>query len=281
MRTKNNLLITKDVSPPAAQHFGVRKHFDMPGITLAIVQTQNSGNSIGWHYHENPHLTFILRGDVIEGTKKEVLHCSAGNLLFHGAFEPHYNRKLEGSATCLHIDFAQDYLNDFAPQRNRLRGIFGIRNPGIKFSCYKLFSEAVISDDLSEPSIHGLSLEILWQLFVDEEMASIPRPSWVGRLEEILRCSCSEKLPLEQLARELNIHPVHLSRSFSRYFRCTLGEYVRKLRVERSLAFMSRRSLSLTEVAVTCGFADQSHFTRSFKEIIGVTPSTYRKLLRG
>jgi AraC family transcriptional regulator len=270
-----------DSSPQAAQHFGVRKHFEMPGIKLSIVQTQNSDNSVGWHYHETPHLTFILRGDVIEGTEKEVLHCSAGELLFHGGFEPHYNRESEGNATCLHIDFAQGYLDEFAPRRNRLQGIFGIRNPGIKFSCYKLFSEATISDDLSEPSIQGLSLEILWQLFAAEEMASIPRPSWVGRLEEILRCRYSEKLPLEQLARELNIHPVHLSRSFSRYFQCTLGEYVRKLRVERSLAFISRRSLSLTEVAVTCGFADQSHYIRSFKEIMGVTPSTYRKLLRG
>jgi AraC family transcriptional regulator len=100
-------------------------------------------------------------------------------------------------------------------------------------------------------------------------------------LEEILRCDYAEKLSLAELSGELAIHPVHLSRSFSRYFRCTLGEYVRNTRVERSLELMPRRNLTLTEIATTCGFADQSHFTRSFKQIMGVRPSTYRRLLAG
>ena len=268
-------------SRPAPQHFGVRKHFQMPGITAAIVHTDDSNKHIGWHHHENPHLTFILRGDVIEGTKKEVHHCSAGELLFHGRFEPHYNSKLGGSATCLHIDFVQEYLDDCTPHPNTLQGILSINNPVIKFSCYKLFSEVVISDDLSETSIHSLCLNILGQLHVTDRAANMPRPLWVARLEEILRCGYAEKLSLGDLSREVNVHPVHLSRSFPQYFRCTLGEYVRNVRVERSLAFMSRRNLSLTEIAVTCGFADQSHFTRSFKRIMGFKPSTFRRLFSG
>ena len=277
----NRRVTTMDLLPRAAKHFGVRKHFEMPGIKLAIVQTRNSGNRIDWHYHENPHLTFILRGNVIEGTKQQVHHCSPGALLFHSSFEPHYNRELEGNATCLHLDFAQDYLDEFAPQKNSLQGILSIRIPEIKFSCHKLFSEAVISDDLSRASIHSLSLGILGELLFAEQAATSPRPKWVIRLEEILRCGYSEQLSLAELARELSIHPVHLSRSFSRYFNCSLGDYVRKVRVERALAFMSRKDLSLTEIAGSCGFADQSHFTRSFKRTMGFTPSAYRKLLCG
>ncbi len=270
--------MTMDFPHRAAHHFGVRKHFKMPGITAAIVQTDDSNKRIGWHHHENPHLTFILSGNVIEGTTKEVHQCSAGELLFHGGFEPHHNSKPGEHATCLHIDFAQEYLDDFAAHQNKLQGIFSIRSPAIKFSCYKLFSETVIDDDLSRFSIHGLCLEVLAQLLITERAASMSKPSWVDRLEEILLCGYAEKLSLHELSRELNIHPVHLSKSFSRYFQCTLGEYVRSVRVERSLAFMSRRNLSLTEIAVSCGFADQSHFTRSFKRIMGLSPSTYRKL---
>ena len=216
---------------------------------------------------------------MIEGTKKEVYNCSAGNLLFHSRFEPHYNIKLEGHARCFHIDFAQNYLDDLAPNKSKLQGIFNIRNSGINFLCYKVFREAVISDDISGASIHNLSLEILGQLLFTEDTAKTSRPLWVGKLEEILRSGYSEKFSLDELSRELSIHPVHLSRSFSQYFHCTLGEYVRNLRVERSLAFMSYKNLSLTEIASECGFADQSHFLRSFKQIMGVSPSTYRKLL--
>ena len=273
--------MTMGFSRSAAHHFGVRKHFEMPGIAAAIVHTDDSNKRVGWHHHENPHLTFILRGDVIEGTRKDVYHCSAGELLFHGAFEPHYNSKLGGNATCLHIDFAQNYLDDFAPRQKKLQGILSIRNPALKFSCYKLFEEASISDDLSGASIYSLSLKIFGQLLFTERAANMPRPLWVGRLEEILQCSYAESLSLGELSRELNIHPVHLSKSFSRYFHCTLGEYVRSIRVERSLAFMSHKNLSLTEIATTCGFADQSHFIRSFKRIMGLKPSTFRKLFSG
>ena len=269
-----------DSTRQAADHFGVQRCFELPAVTLAVVNIEDDlGTRVGWHYHENPHLTFILRGDVIEGTKKRVYHCSPGELLFHGAFEPHYNAKLAGSARCLHVDFHQDYLKTIGA--TKLDGIFSIRNPQVKVSCYKLFGEAVISDDLSGASMQSLSLEILGQLLFNDRTKQLGRPSWVSRLEEILRCDYAEKLSLEELSRQLAVHPVHLSRSFSRYFRCTLGEYVRNIRVKRSLELMSRKNLTLTEIATTCGFADQSHFTRSFKQIMGVSPSTYRRLLAG
>jgi AraC family transcriptional regulator len=263
----------------ATHHFGVRKCFELPGVTLAIVQIENSGNSIGWHYHENPHLTFVLRGAVTEGTRKKVYECSPGELLFHSSFEPHYNAKPQGHVTCLHVDFAETFLDDFGTQKRRLQGIFSITDPGLKFSCYRLFREALIGDEFSEVSIHTVTLDIIGRLLPAEDGQKTSRPSWVQRLEDILRSDYAEKLSLAFLSRELSIHPVHLSRSFSRYFHCTLGEYVRNVRLERSLALMSGCDQSLTDIASTCGFSDQSHFTRSFKEIMGVTPSAYRKLL--
>lgn len=267
------------LSQPAASHFGEQRRFQLPGITLSQVHTENYQREVGWHHHENPHLTFILQGEVIEGTQKKVYNCSAGNLLFHGRFEPHYNVKRDGNARCLHIEISPGCLNDLAHDENRLQGIFDVNDPRIKFLCYKLFREALISDDVSALSIQSLALEVFGQLLFSEATARASRPLWVSKLEEILRSAYTEKYSLDDLAGEVSIHPVHLSRSFSRYFHCTLGEYVRSLRVERSLAFMSSRNLSLTEIASSCGFADQSHFFRSFRQIMGVNPSTYRKIL--
>lgn len=267
------------LSPQPADHFGVQRRFDLPGVGLAIVDIEDSGTNVGWHFHENPHLTFILRGDVIEGTKQDVYHCSAGKLLFHGAFEPHYNKKLEGTTRCLHIDFAQGCLAESGIQINNLHGIFSIQDPEIKIACYKLFSEAVIADDLSDASMHTLSLQILSHMLFETDLKRCARPSWVGKVEKILQDESSEKLSLVKLSQQLAVHPVHVSRSFAKYFHCTLGEYVRRVRIERSLALMPRKTISLTEIAATCGFADQSHFTRSFKGIMGVSPSSYRKLL--
>jgi len=58
-----------------------------------------------------------------------------------------------------------------------------------------------------------------------------------------------------------------------------MGEYIRKLRIEKSFALLADGGLSLTDIAFTCGFADQSHFLRCFKQFGCDSPSAYRKLL--
>jgi AraC family transcriptional regulator len=250
----------------------------MPGLALSVVRT-GSGQSVGWHSHQNPHLTLILRGQLIEGTKSAVYRCSAGQLLFHSSFEPHYNNSVEGSVVCLHIDYTQSYFDEMAGADTKLRGIFDIPNSEIKLSCYRAFREAMLCDDVSSLSIHTLLLEVLGRLLRTESATPTQKPRWVAKLNEILRCRYAERITLDELSKELNIHPVHLSRSFSRYFHCTMGDFIRNLRMEESLRLMSSGDLSLTGIAASCGFADQSHFTRWFKERIGSSPSNYRKLL--
>ncbi|NJM53248.1 MAG: helix-turn-helix transcriptional regulator [Blastocatellia bacterium] len=77
----------------------------------------------------------------------------------------------------------------------------------------------------------------------------------------------------------MDVHWVHLSRDFPRYFRCNFSEYVRKIRVEKSLNLLRNQQLALTEIALICGFADQSHFIRSFKQFHGITPKKFRQII--
>lgn len=80
---------------------------------------------------------------------------------------------------------------------------------------------------------------------------------------------------LDDLAATGNVHPVTVSRSFPRYFGCTLGEYMRKLKIERSLAIIRSHKASLTSVVYSCGFFDQCRFTRVFSHLNGVLPSVW------
>ncbi|HTY57306.1 MAG TPA: AraC family transcriptional regulator, partial [Bacteroidota bacterium] len=115
------------------------------------------------------------------------------------------------------------------------------------------------------------------QLFGRHQAGRAGVPPWVHRLKEILHDTSGEPLTLQALSTLLGIHPVHISRAFPEYFSCSFGEYLRRLRVERSLRLLSDTSLSLSAIAAECGFADQSHFTRCFKEMNGILPSEYRK----
>jgi AraC family transcriptional regulator len=77
-------------------------------------------------------------------------------------------------------------------------------------------------------------------------------------------------------------HSVALSKShFSRIFRHSLGStpmaYVSMRRVERAKLMIKSTTDSLTDIALTCGFADQSHLTRFFRRIVGMSPGLWRR----
>jgi AraC family transcriptional regulator len=258
-------------------HGQTNKTIHLDGITLT--DTEYTHDKVDWHYHENAYFTFILQGNVIEGNKKEVYNCSAGSLLFHNWQEPHYNIKPEGFTRGFHIELEKKWFDNFAFDMDNLQGSINISNPDIKIILYKIFKETKIDDDVSALSIQGLLLQALSQMFRNDQVQQNKIPSWVNKIKEILHDEFHKKNSLEGLVKTLDIHPVHLSRCFPKYFQCSVGEYIRKLRVERSLSLLSDRKFTLTEIAFECGFADQSHFTRCFKEINGINPSAYRKIL--
>jgi len=54
--------------------------------------------------------------------------------------------------------------------------------------------------------------------------------------------------------------------------------WLMKRRAERARELLFNRGLSLTEIALTCGFADQSHFTRVFTAVFGTSPEAWRRI---
>ncbi len=96
--------------------------------------------------------------------------------------------------------------------------------------------------------------------------------------ETLLRGANSDGPPpdLETLAREVGLSRFQTLRLFQRYY----GVTPRAFHLHFRLA-LARRSLkagaSLAEVAASCGFVDQSHFTRQFKRLLGVTPGQYAR----
>ena len=83
------------------------------------------------------------------------------------------------------------------------------------------------------------------------------------------------------LAGIAGVHPVHLSREFHKHFHMTIGEYIRKRRIEHASELLSNSELSMAEIASTCGFSDQSHFCALFKKHSGMTPAKFRDVSSG
>jgi AraC family transcriptional regulator len=126
--------------------------------------------------------------------------------------------------------------------------------------------------------MEGLILEILSELLVPEQTGKDSRRlSWMKKVLAFLHASYREPVPLARAAQVAGVHPVHLARSFRRTHGQTLGEYVRRLRIDDACRRLITTDIALTEVALECGFSDHSHFARVFRRHMGVSPSTFRQ----
>lgn len=131
----------------------------------------------------------------------------------------------------------------------------------------------------TENPIDAVFLEI-HRKFLAEKKAKRKTPAWAEELREMIQdqIDTNLSLSLRQVSQTLHVHPAYLSREFSKYFDdLTFGEYIRKLRIEKAIAYMEDPKTSLAQIAYLTGFSDQSHFTRIFKKHTGQSPSEYRR----
>lgn len=131
-------------------------------------------------------------------------------------------------------------------------------------------------DDLSVESLLSELMSAAARMPPEDKL---PRPTWLSRIVEKLSVEYADRLSLDQLSREAGVHPVHLSRVFRKFVGEGIGEHVRRLRVRAACEQMQEPEMSLAEISLVLGFADQSHFTREFRKVAGMTPMAFRSRL--
>jgi len=132
----------------------------------------------------------------------------------------------------------------------------------------------------TQNAVEHLLLDV-FEKYLKKKSTGKKIPSWVKELKEIIQDQIDTSITLKQLSKDLDINPAYLSREFSKYFDdLSFGDYIRKLRINKAIEYLSIPGYSLTKIAYLTGFSDQSHFTRVFKIHTGQNPSTYRKKMR-
>ena len=105
------------------------------------------------------------------------------------------------------------------------------------------------------------------------------RPEWIDKIAELLNDKWNEEVTLQDLSMLADVHPITVSKHFSKYFACTFGEYRRRQKVEKALQLIRASKFSLTEIAYECGFYDQSHFhPHILRKLTGFLPKHYENL---
>src|SRR5262249_27630717 len=144
----------------------------------------------------------------------------------------------------------------------------------------RLYGEFHAKDDAASLAIEGLALELLAGTMRCDAASGPRTPRWLERVREMLHDRFSEHLTIAGLAMEVEVHPVYLGTLFRSPYGCSIGESLRKTRVSYAARRLATTADALADIGLAAGFADQSHFSRTFKDITGVTPLSYRSGLR-
>jgi AraC family transcriptional regulator len=244
---------------------------------LLTEYSQPPGDQIPKHSHERSYFSLIVAGDYAETYENRSRACQPGTVVVHPAGEAHAEHVGGAGAREFNVEVAGHWLGDCPEYRSVLNVPADFRGgPFVRLVC-RLYREFCRPDPFTPLAIEGLMLELVAGLARRRDHPAGRRPPlWLARVRELLRARFVAPPCLAEMASEVGVHAVHLARAFRAHCGCSVGEYVRQLRVEFACRQLATSDCPLAEIALAAGFADQSHFGRTFKRLRGVTPAEFR-----
>jgi AraC family transcriptional regulator len=247
----------------------------------------------GWHSHQNNHLSFILEGGNREYRRHADYAVLPGNIIFYHSGELHRNANTQHPSQNINLEIEDHFLEQYEASFNAAPHIAlnTLHTAGTSYSAsaawqqtqarltaVKIYHDCLAADQHSTLSIHQQLLSLLQTASMPEQPAKQLFGGRVSQVVAMLHDRWNENISLQDLTAITALHPVTVSRHFSACFHCSIGEYMRRLRIEKALLLVRQTHLSLTDIAYQCGFFDQSHFIRAFKSQTGFLPKDFRKL---
>lgn len=222
------------------------------------------------HEHATASVTVILEGSLVETARGTERRARRGSVVYKPAGERHADLfGPEGTAT---LQIA------LGPGRDVPR--YDWRDGGLASALGLALGAAVaIGDDAARLDAECLVGALLG--LSSEPVPPAARPPWLATVIDFLDAHASEPLHAADLSHLAPVHPVHLARVFRRHHGCSIGEYLRRKRLEAAAAALASEGASIAGIAFAAGFSDQAHFTRAFRAHAGLPPGRFRRLAAG
>jgi AraC family transcriptional regulator len=263
---------------PSGIHHGILRS-SRPVGDLTLVETiYGPGLKTRKHTHERSCFAILLDGNYMETISKGALNCSAGDVIFTPSDTIHSNEICLQGARSLIVEVGDGLISNIRRYSGKQLTLNKAKHGEVGILGKRIYNEWRHPDDLSSINIEALTIELC--CWFSRLPCDARKPDWLKRVHERLLSDFREKLTLCDLAMEAGVHPAHLARSFRYHFRCTIGDFIRRTRVQYAAIRIECSDDPLSRIALDCGFSNQAHFSRIFHEIFGTTPGKYRATFR-
>ncbi len=245
---------------------------EIAGALLSEVRHTRS-LSVAPHSHEVPYFSLLLEGSYSESATEFAVRYKPYTVVFHDALTEHWDSIAVGGCRVFFVELLSPWVEVVSAAHNPAY-LFEMDGGAPAWLILRLHREFLAGDAASSLTVESVLFE-LCEYVSESRVETTREPAWIARTEELLRSTLSMRVDLRAIAWQMSINPSHLCRMFRRFRRRTIGDYVMGLRVQFLCRKLAKTRDSLSDIAEQAGFTDQSHMTRVFKRITGVTPGSF------
>jgi AraC family transcriptional regulator len=220
-----------------------------------------------WHSHPLGCIAVVVDGVVDKRFARFEAGARTGALITMPPKEPHQDRFGRGGAAIVVVE-SQALVGQVSCAPDAEAALVAMR----------IRRELAHPDSFTPLAIEGLALELT--ALAGRGCSPTRGEKWVERARSLLLERFRESVTPGEIAAEIGVHQAHLARVFRTRYGESLGEFVRRLRLQWAAQQLASADLPLAVLAVEAGFCDQSHFTRAFRRQYGVTPARFRAMHR-
>jgi AraC family transcriptional regulator len=265
---------------PGCSNGKVLKSFDTSGFIMTEIAYSAQSRLLA-HSHANAHFCFVLQGTYTEFHNKQGMECEPFTLTFRPPGEVHEDKFHNQEVQVFTIEIPPRWMDRLQQDSISLAHSINFQGGLITRLFERLVREFHRMDTGASLIIEGLTLEIMAET-ARHSAQNIERtiPYWLKQAKDLLHARFTEHLTLDEIASAVGVHPIHLASVFRQKYHCTVGGYIRQLRIDYACRELAQGETPLAIIALEAGFANQGHFSSTFKRLTGLTPASYRNSFR-
>lgn len=257
--------------------YGETESFSVADATLSEVRHERAV-TIPPHSREAGHFSLLLEGTYVEHSGAITIAYKPLTVAFLPPATPHADTIGEGGCRFFIVEVQQRWMDAIRTYGvvDRLAELHGGDATWLGMRLYNEYREREATSALVVESL----LYELCSHIPGMQNDDTAEPAWLRHVLATIQRHFTERLELAALASDVSVHPTHLARAFRRRCGRPVGDYVADLRIQHVCRRLCDSKASLGEIAADAGFSDQSHLTRVFKSLTGITPAAYRRRRR-